>query len=271
MFIDKKQTDTVGFYVATNKLYAYTQNSFVNGCNTILADLTNKTPLTITSSGPDKAVGTATDIRLSGSTFSGTNSVGAPATIILDTTVNFIDLQISVGDIVKSASGAVGSISNVSPTQLVTSNPTGPVTIVNPNEAYTITRRALQQLVLVYDMREKSSVNGCFDVDPAQVCLCTGVCTPYITTVDPQSNALDACLQGNDPTSGGTFTGGAHSGIQATPVVGSICFRNPTCTPANEFWPDGYYWVTDQLSSNSNQVIRVQNGICTESLIVNCS
>jgi len=271
MFIDKKQTDTVGFDINSNKLYAYTQKTFINGCNTILADLTNLTPLTITFPTPDKAVGTATDIKLSGSTFSGTNSPGAPATIILDTTVNFINLQIDVGDLVESASGVTGTISSVSATQLVTSDSTGPATIVNPNEAYTITRRGLEQLVLVYDMRERSSVNGCFDLSSTQVCQCTGVCTPYITTVVPQSNALDACLQGNDPTMGGTFTAGGHSGIQATPVVGSICYRYPTCSPTNEFWPDGYYWVTDQLVSPSNQVIRVQSGICTESLIVNCS
>jgi len=269
MFVDKKPGDTYIWNPARgHKLYAYTQKQLVSGCNEILADLTNKTPLTVTNVSGDKYQGKLENLKLTGTTFSGTNASTAPANYIADLSVNFIDEQISVGDSVTSSAGVVGTVLSVAANLVQTGVSGVPTTIVFQNEGYTIRRSNLNQVVLVYDMRKKVGNTVCEDTVQATACNCSGVCTPFISSTNPASSYLNACLQ-QLPGQGNTLIGVAHSGATPLPIIGNTVYRTAACDPTN-LLADGYYWMQDQFANNSNEVMQVVNGICVGRQTINC-
>ena len=202
-----------------------------------------------------------------------TNSPIAPTNYIADNSVDFNTLTFYVNDIVTAASGSVGKILTIAPNLIQTGNSLGVAeTIVAPGEGYTITRLNVSQVILVYDMRDKTGAAGCRDSDTNLVCNCIGLCTPNIMTADPQASPLAACLNGSGQFPyNGSLVGRSHDGAGPIPVVGNMIYNanfttcDPTDVPA-----DGWYYVGDQWSNNSNIVIQISNGICIASQTQTC-
>ena len=255
-----------------HNLYAYTQRPILAGCNNILADLTTQTPLTITTPVPGKHVGSLTNLKLTGSTYTNTNAPTAPANYIADLGVDFTTLQITVGDTVVSAAGITGTVLSVAANLIQTGIGGVVAMVVQQNEAYTITRLNLSQIVLVYDLRDKMGANVCEDLDPVILCTtCTGLCTEFVCVTQPLNSALNACLWSSSPYA--TQIGVAHNGASPLPIIGNIVFRSSACDP-NNVLADGWYWMNYSGPSaplTSDEYMQVENGICIDRQTITCN
>ena len=279
MFVDSldyPNQDNVKFDASRgHKMYAFTQRANITGCNqNLISDLSTKTPLTVVNNIDNKFEAQYTNLPISLTTYSNTNSLIAPINYIADNSVDFTTLTFYVNDIVTAASGSVGKILTIAPNLIQTGNTLTGVaeTIVAPGEGYTITRLNVSQVILVYDMRDKTGAAGCRDSDTNLVCNCIGLCTPNIMTADPQASPLAACLNGSGQFPyNGSLVGRSHDGAGPIPVVGNMIYNanfttcDPTDVPA-----DGWYYVGDQWSNNSNIVIQISNGICIASQTQTC-
>ena len=291
MFVDSigyPTQDNVKFNPSRgHKMYAFVQKGIIQGCNQYLISdvnipphptdyisLASLIPLTVTNTTGNKFEAAYSNIPLTGTVYSNTNSVAAPVNYIGDSAVDFTKLSFNVNDIVtNTTSGVQGLVLTVQTNLIQTGDVLGvPATIIAAGEDYTITRMNNNQIILVYDLRDKTGAVGCSDSDTNLVCTCAGLCTPNVMAFDPQPNPLAACLAFSGQLPGfSTQIGRSHSGAGIIPVVGNLVYNAnfTACDPA-DIPADGWYGVADQWSNNSGIVIQISNGICIASQTQTC-
>ena len=114
-----------------------------------------------------------------------------------------------------------------------------------------------QYLYMVWDLREATMSQLCYDALSAEAacCLCSPTCSNAYFSPMRNSQSLVCLVNTNSP---GSFQGSWH-GTSSVPLIGEVCYTDDSCNTSSVL-PAGYYIVDDYQPAQTSPKNWVQIG-----------